>query len=81
MGNLRDHLEAAKAEVARLERIAATAECSEIGHNWELTGGANCGCKDGTCSVPVNTCARCGECDYGKNEEAEDVLQNCETIP
>jgi hypothetical protein len=29
------------------------------------------------CSVPVNTCSQCGDCDYGDNEEAKDVRRVC----
>lgn len=67
MPELADKLEEARAEVARLERMAATATCVEIGHDWRCLGGANCGCHEwACCSVPVHECARCKACDYGE---------------
>jgi hypothetical protein len=67
----------AKAEVARLERIAQTATCSDLGHDWKSMGGANCGCDEGHCSVPVHECSRCGDCDYGENEWAGRQREAC----
>jgi len=77
MTKLVDELEAARAEVSRLERQVASATCAEVGHRWQSSGGANCGCKIGYCSVPVHECAVCGDCDYGDNEDADDVRANC----
>lgn len=74
---LAEQLEEARAEVARLERIAATATCRDLGHDWQSLGGASCGCDDGLCSVPVNHCSRCGDCDYGENADADDVRAKC----
>ncbi len=75
---LRERLEAARAEVARLEHEAATATCAELGHDWHCLGGANCGCfDDACCSVPVHECRRCGACDYGENEWARDQIAKC----
>lgn len=90
MPELSEKLEAARAEVARLERIAATATCREIGCDMQSVGGANCGCEfydgedacQGQCSVPVLKCTRCGDCDYGENEDAEATRLACrETMP
>jgi len=78
---LLSRLEAARSEVARLERKAAQATCAEVGHRWKHIGGANCGCPDGCCSVPVHECASCGACDYGENEEAADMRARCEATP
>lgn len=48
------------------------------GHDWRSIGGANAGCDDVCrCSVPVHQCARCGDCDYGENEEATEVRREC----
>lgn len=47
------------------------------GHDWESIGGANCGCKDGACSVPVYQCRVCRDCDYGENEEAREARKLC----
>lgn len=79
MGDLMARLDAAKGEVARLEAQVAAATCAERGrHTWVFTGGAHCGCHDlARCSVPVHECSVCGECDYGKNDEAGEQIQNC----
>lgn len=79
MSDLAERLDAARAEVARLEREAATATCWELGrHDWQSIGGVNCGCHElACCSVPINECARCGECDYGDNEDANDQRSEC----
>lgn len=51
----------------------------ERGHAWRSLGGCNAGCdEDCCCSVPVNFCSRCGDCDYGDNEEAEKIRRDCE---
>ena len=76
--NLKDELEKIEAEAARLRRQIAAAPCREQGHNWTFHGGANAGCgPDCTCSVPVNVCSKCGDCDYGQNEEADEVRTSC----
>jgi hypothetical protein len=50
----------------------------ERGHDWHSLGGCNAGCHDDcSCSVPVHLCRRCGDCDYGDNEDAEQVRQEC----
>ena len=78
MARIAEQLEDARAEVHRLERMAAAATCAELGrHDWQSIGGCNCGCPDGSCSVPVHECTRCGDCDYGKNDDADDVRRNC----
>lgn len=85
MSELMEKLEAARAEVARLERVAATGTCREIGCDVRSIGGANCGCEfydgehpcKGQCSVPVLKCTRCGDCDYGENDEAEEKRASC----
>lgn len=51
--------------------------CDQLGHAWDHTGGSNCGCPDGGCSVPVYTCTRCGYCDYGQNAEATEIRAVC----
>jgi hypothetical protein len=71
--------DAAHAEVTRLERMVAVATCEEIGsHDMQSIGGCNAGCADDcSCSVPVYTCTRCSECDYGDNDEARKVRRYC----
>lgn len=78
MPKLAEQLEAAKAEVQRLERIAAAATCAELGHDWQSVGGCNCGCHDeADCSVPVHQCTRCQDYDYGQNDEAGRIRAEC----
>lgn len=51
----------------------------ERGHDWQSVGGCNAGCKPlCVCSIPVNECSRCGDCDYGDNDEARCVRALCE---
>jgi hypothetical protein len=76
--NLAMMLDAARSEVARLEREAAAATCAELGrHDMESVGGMWCGCQDGHCSFPVNVCKRCGDSDYGQNEDAREIKRRC----
>lgn len=80
MADLVDRLEAARAEVARLEQQVAASSCAEVGHRWKHIGGSNAGCELAdacSCSVPVHECERCGDCDYGENAEAMEVKRNC----
>lgn len=78
MSAFRDQLDAARAEVARLERYVATATCREVGCDMRHAGGCNAGCGDDCCcSVPVHVCARCGDSDYGDNAEAIDRRAEC----
>lgn len=77
MSDLNIQLSDAKAAVSRLERQIAAASCAEVGHRWKSIGGANCGCEDGECSVPVHECEVCGDSDYGDNEWAAKVRAEC----
>lgn len=53
----------------------------ERGHDWRSLGGCNADCHhECCCSVPVNFCRRCGDCDYGDNTEAEQVRLNCAAL-
>ena len=73
--------------MAEIDRLIAEATvlaggdhpCLILGHQWEFSGGASCGCPDGACSVPVHTC-RCGDCDYGDNAEADETREYCRLI-
>jgi len=50
-------------------------------HDWQSVGGCNAGCSDTCgCSVPVNTCSRCGDSDYGDNAEADAVRAHCAEV-
>lgn len=47
-------------------------------HEWLSAGGCNAGCEEHcACSVPVNICRVCGDCDYGDNEEAAEIRALC----
>lgn len=51
----------------------------ERGHDWRSIGGCNAGCAEWCCcSVPVNECSRCRDCDYGENEEADRIRATCD---
>lgn len=53
--------------------------CYSGNHDWEPAGGCNASCNDWcSCSVPVNICSKCGDCDYGVNHEADQVRRLCE---
>lgn len=80
MTKLAERLDAARAEVARLEQEARVATCAEYGkHRWKSMGGRNAGCDpDCCCSVQVNECEVCGACDYGKNADAAATIARCE---
>lgn len=77
MGTLLEELEAARASVWMIEQQIAGASCADVGHQWQSTGGANCGCENGACSVPVNVCVKCKDCDYGDGPDADDVRAKC----
>ena len=65
--------------VAVLRREIAAGPCKEYGHDWHLLGGRNAGCADNcNCSVPVYRCRKCGDCDYGDNPEAAEIILTCE---
>lgn len=55
--------------------------CVSGNHDWRFIGGRNADCERGAmdcgCSIPVHECARCGDCDYGDNDEADQVRANC----
>jgi hypothetical protein len=79
LSNLGQQLEEARAEVARLERLALVASCAELGHPMKFVGCRNCGCDRADCwgcSIPVHSCA-CGDSDYGDNAEARKIIADC----
>lgn len=59
--------------------VAAGGEhpCTVLGHKWIFSGGANCGCPGGLCSISVYECEACGDCDYGNNAEAIETREDC----
>lgn len=74
-------LAAARDEVARLERAVAGAPCHEVGCDMVSLGGCNAGCGDCCgCSVPVFVCTRCGDSDYGDNDEARQTRADCAAL-
>lgn len=69
-----------------LERLAAEAAvlaggthpCAVLWHKWRQIGGSWCGCHEhASCSVPVHECEACGDCDYGENDEADEIRVRC----
>jgi hypothetical protein len=78
MSDLLTQLAEAEARVSRLKSAIAQGPCRTYGHPWESYGGMNCGCEYGTCSIPVLVCSKCGDSDYGDNEEAVKVRSRCE---
>lgn len=52
-------------------------DCVVLGHRWVFRGGCACCCEDGSCSLPVNECEACGDCDYGDNAEATAIFVKC----
>lgn len=78
MPTLAEKLKVARDEVARLEREAMSATCADLGYAWTHVGGINAGCgPDCSCSVPIYSCNRCGDSDYGQNAEAVKVRADC----
>lgn len=74
---LLDQITETEARLAQLKRQAASASCAEVGHRWKSVGGANAGCCiDCWCSVQVNECEVCGDCDYGDPARSE-IIANC----
>jgi len=71
-------LAAAEARVDQLRRQLAASTCREVGCDMQSYGGMNAGCGDGCgCSIPVNVCTRCGDCDYGDNACAVTTRAEC----
>ncbi|PTQ64865.1 hypothetical protein C8J45_102221 [Sphingomonas sp. PP-CE-3G-477] len=78
MSGLNQELVDAENRVDQLRRQIAASACREVGCDMQSYGGANAGCGDGCgCSVPVNVCTRCGDCDYGDNAHATETRQQC----
>lgn len=75
----KEKLEGARLALAQAEREFASMTCRERGaHRWRFEGGANAGCCDTcTCSKPVYVCKDCGDCDYGDNEERDEIVLAC----
>lgn len=81
MTDLLAELAATEDRAEALRRAIRQGPCREYGHAWEFYGGRNAGCGDGcNCSVPVNMCNKCGDCDYGDNAEADQIRQHCAEV-
>lgn len=81
MSALREQLADAEGRVAQLKRQIAQGPCIEVGHDWKHIGGRNAACPRGgdcICSVPVHECTKCGDCDYGVNDDADRTLIACD---
>jgi hypothetical protein len=78
MVTLTDQLADAQANVERLQREIAQADCLTVGCDLQHIGGRNAACSDDcACSVPVRVCTKCGDSDYGDNPEAEQTMADC----
>lgn len=78
--DLHSLLEKTEATAAAIRREIAAGPCREYGHDWKSYGWANAGCDLGAscgCSVPVNVCPKCSDCDYGDNAEANEIRKKC----
>lgn len=81
MDDLLERLARAEAEATALRREVQQGPCRQYGHDWQPTGGANAGCcEDCACSVPVHVCSKCGDCDYGDNEWADQTKAECAAL-
>lgn len=80
MSDPRAELAAVEARAEQLRRILSTGDCRAVGCEIVSYGGRNAGCELGDgcgCSVPVNVCRKCGDCDYGDNADAIEVRRAC----
>lgn len=80
VNDLASQLVEAENRVAQLKLKIQQSDCLVHGHDWIPYGGSNAGCDLGSscsCSVPVNVCSKCKDCDYGDNEEAKMILERC----
>ncbi|MBD8549872.1 hypothetical protein [Sphingomonas sp. CFBP 8764] len=78
MTDLVADISAAEARVDQLRRQLTASTCREVGCDMQSYGGMNAGCGDGCgCSIPVNVCTRCGDCDYGDNARAVTTRAEC----
>lgn len=77
--DLLEKLSSLESEAAAVRRQIAQGPCIQYGHSWKMLGGRNVSCsRDCQCSVSVNICEKCGDCDYGENDELAEVRARCE---
>lgn len=80
MTDLAAELLEAEGRVAHLKREIANGPCRQFGHTWKQIGGRNACCDAQDlcgCSVPVYECTKCGDSDYGDNDEAAARIAAC----
>jgi hypothetical protein len=69
---------AAEQLVHRLRMQLLQGLCRDVGHNWQFHGGkSGCDMDFCECSASVYVCSKCGDCDYGDNEESADMRAAC----
>lgn len=74
-----DRLAKAQAELEQAQLAVRAAHCREVGCDMQSVGGKSAACCDTCqCSVPVNVCTKCGDCDYGDNAWAKKTVEECE---
>jgi hypothetical protein len=81
MDTLQEEIEKAKDHLARLERKQKSEDCRKVGCDMQFAGGKNASCDLGDacdCSVPVYSCTKCGDSDYGDNLEATKTREECQ---
>lgn len=79
--DLQAELADAEGRVEMLKQQIVSGACADVGHTWVHVGGKNAGCRDTCgCSVPVHVCTKCGDSDYGDNEEASVTRDRCRTL-
>lgn len=78
MSALIEQLAELERQAAQIKREIASGPCLEFGHDFQFAGGTNLGCGDDcACGGAVYTCTKCGDCDYGDNEENDELRAAC----
>lgn len=67
---------------AKVDAALAQLACAQGDHRWKSIGAAACCCDlgdgiYGECSLPVNVCEECGDCDYGDSVDSDNIRANC----
>jgi hypothetical protein len=55
--------------VEQAKALAGESTCERDGHDWQTEGGRRCPTGNENCSQSAYVCARCGETDYGDDED------------
>ncbi len=78
VADLYSELEQVEAKAALIRAQIRDGDCKNYGHDWSDTGGANAACDEWcSCSIPVRRCKKCGDLDYGDNDDAKQIVANC----